>query len=194
MINDVSGAWGGPGKSLAESGLILGPTAASARRGIGRFASAKVFPRRQREKVLRILFANSQIARAVSTGGNRTAKFIREQLPLLPGLPGVAQLLVEAAARARHAGVDGRAHDDMTRIFQNDFFGGELCLAINMDRVHRVGLSIISLAPVKNQIRGKENERNFRREFASSPVTSTFTRRASSGFACAPARVLTAAQ
>ena len=76
------------------------------------------------------------------------------------------QLLVEAAvARARNAAVEGRAHDEMARIFQDDLFGGGLGFAVNMNRIDRVGLDVIPLAPVEDQIRGKENELNFRRQF-----------------------------
>ena len=34
-----------------------------------------------------------------------------------------------------------------------------------MQRIRRVGFGVISLAPVENQIRGKENELDFRRQF-----------------------------
>ena len=42
---------------------------------------------------------------------------------------------------------------------------GGLGLAIKVQRIHSVGFSVIPFAPVKNQIRGKENERNVRRQF-----------------------------
>ena len=35
-----------------------------------------------------------------------------------------------------------------------------------MQRIWNSGLGVIPLAPVKNQIRGKENKRNFRRKFS----------------------------
>jgi hypothetical protein len=53
----------------------------------------------------------------------------------------------------------------MTRIFQNDLFGSGLGFAVNVKRIGRVCLKVIPIAPVKNQIRGKENEPNFRRQF-----------------------------
>src|ERR1017187_10362016 len=51
------------------------------------------------------------------------------------------------------------------RIAQNDLLGGGFGLAIQMNRVHRVSLDVISLASVKHQIRRKENEWNLRRKF-----------------------------
>ena len=118
---------------------------------------------------------------------NRRAKFVREQCHPLPRLQRPPQLFVEAAiARARNAAVDGSAHDQMARIFQNDLLGGSFGFAVKMQRIRRVGLGVISLAPVKNQIRGKENELEFPPPVPRAVcVTSTFTRRASAGFFCA---------
>jgi len=53
----------------------------------------------------------------------------------------------------------------MTWIAQDDFLGGKFGLAINVQWIRRVGLGVIAFAPVENQIGGKENERNFRRQF-----------------------------
>ena len=53
----------------------------------------------------------------------------------------------------------------MTRIFQDNFLGREFRLAVNVQRIRRVRLDVISLAPVENQIRGKENKLDFRRQF-----------------------------
>ena len=52
----------------------------------------------------------------------------------------------------------------MTRVFQDNFLGGEFRLAINVQRICRVRLGITSFAPVKNQVGGKEYEGNFRRQ------------------------------
>ena len=98
-------------------------------------------------------------------GKNRAAKFVREQIHPLPRLPCEPQVFVETAiARARYAAIERRAHNGVARIAQNDLLGGGFHLAIQMNRVHRVSLGVIPLAPVKNQIRGKENERNVCRE------------------------------
>ena len=53
----------------------------------------------------------------------------------------------------------------MPRILQNNLLGGELGLAVNVNRIGRVRLDVISLAPVEYQIAGKENEPDFRRQF-----------------------------
>ena len=85
---------------------------------------------------------------------NRATKFVREQFHPLRCLQRPAELLVETAiARARHAGIERRAHDGVARIAQNDLFGGGFGLAILMNRVHRVGFGVIPFAPVKNQVR-----------------------------------------
>ena len=62
--------------------------------------------------------ASSQTARAVSTAGiGERNSSVNSFIPC-PRLQRAAQLLVETAvARARHAAVEGRAHDQMCRGF-----------------------------------------------------------------------------
>lgn len=96
---------------------------------------------------------------------NRAAEFVCEQFYLRSGLQRPAELLIEPAiTRVRDATVERRARDDVSRILQNNFLGGGLGLAIDMNRTHRVGLDIIPPAPVKDQVRGKEDELDARRE------------------------------
>ena len=53
----------------------------------------------------------------------------------------------------------------MLRVLQNQLLGGGFGFAVKMQRIGGGGFNVISRAPVKYQIRGKENERNFRRQF-----------------------------
>ena len=57
------------------------------------------------------------------------------------------------------------AHDHMPRIFQNNLLGGGLGLAVKMQADWGHPFRRNSPSPVKNQIRGKENELVFRRQF-----------------------------
>ena len=84
------------------------------------------------------------------------AQFTQGNTPVVwrgPMLHRALQQFIEAAvAGGRDAAVDGRAHDQMPRIAQHNFLGGNLGLAVNMQRIGHISLGIISLAPVENQI------------------------------------------
>ncbi len=54
-------------------------------------------------------------------------------------------------------------------ISENQLFSGGFGFAVTMQRIRRVLLSVISPATIKDQIGGKENEWDFRRQFCKLP-------------------------
>ena len=98
-------------------------------------------------------------------GRNGRAELVGEQLQGLPRLPRPAHLLVEpAVAGGRGAAVERRANDGVLRIGQHDLLRRDLGFRIDAQRIDWRGLVVIAGPAIKDQIGGKEDKRNLRRQ------------------------------
>lgn len=99
-------------------------------------------------------------------GRNRTAEFVHKEFRHLAGLPVTTELLVESAvATRRRAAVERGADDRVAGICEDDLLGGDLAFSVDAQRANRIGLDVVSLFTVKDQVGGEKDERNIQRKF-----------------------------
>lgn len=98
---------------------------------------------------------------------NRRAELIREETQRLSPLPYEANLLVETAiSRRRVAAVERGADDGVAWICENDPFGGGFGFRIDAQWIDRVSFKVVSFAPIKDEVGGKQNERDVCGQFS----------------------------
>ena len=98
--------------------------------------------------------------------GNGAAKFIGEKGERFALLPGAADFLVEGTvASGRNAAVEGSADDHVMRMGQDNLLGGGLGFGIDAERMDGLGLDVIAVAAIEDEVGGKEHEREVRGEF-----------------------------
>lgn len=99
-------------------------------------------------------------------GRNWAAEFVHKEFRHFAGLPVAAELLIEPAVAARRrAAIERGADDRVAGICEHDLFGGDFGFGVNTQRADRVGLDVVSLFTVKDQVGGEKDERNIQRKF-----------------------------